>query len=181
MKERTVQALPSTDSSTRPPCPVPLAPIRGNIPDRLTARAQWCLWRYEWSGKKYTKVPYQPNGRKASSTNRATWSDFETVWTAHERGAWDGVGYFLSADDGLAGIDLDRCVEDGRLNPQARHWVAHFASYTELSPSGTGIRIFIEGALDGLTGRKTGNTECYDRDRFLSVTGQRLDGGGHHD
>ncbi len=165
--------LPSHDKRTIAK-PVPLTPIPEHVPDALTTRAQWCLWRYAQVGQRWTKVPYQPNGRKASSTNAATWSSFAAVCDAYRRGGYDGIGYVLTAADGLTGIDIDHCVEHGQPNAQARHWLAHFRSYSELSPSGDGIRIFVRGTLDGLVGRKRGNTECYDRDRFLTITGHRL-------
>jgi len=158
-----------------PPRPVALAPIPANIPARLKVRAQWVLWRYERQGDKWTKVPYQVSGAKARTNAPATWTTFDTVWAAYEAGGWDGIGYVLTADDGLVGVDVDHCGEHGHLDAQGRHWVQHFRSYSEASPSGA-LRIFIEASLAGLTGRKKGNTECYDRGRFLSVTGRRLDG-----
>jgi len=45
-------------------------------------------------------------------------------------------------------------------------------SYSEFSPSGEGIRIFVKGTLpDGVTGRKKGNIEIYQAVRYLTVTG----------
>jgi hypothetical protein len=48
-----------------------------------------------------------------------------------------------------------------------------FNSYTEVSPSGTGLRIFAQGKLSG-EGRKRGPIELYDQKRFLTVTGDHL-------
>jgi primase-polymerase (primpol)-like protein len=48
-------------------------------------------------------------------------------------------------------------------------------SYTELSPSGTGVRIFVYGKLPPI-GRKTGDIEVYEAGRYLTITGNHLDG-----
>ena len=43
----------------------------------------------------------------------------------------------------IVGIDLDHCLEDGKLLPWAKKITGRFAdAYIEVSPSGTGIRIF---------------------------------------
>jgi putative DNA primase/helicase len=151
---------------------VALVPIPANIPLLLKERPQWALGR--------GKVPYQPNGALASCTAPTTWSSFTIVWETFtaRAGRYDRLYYALTTADGLVGIDLDHCVENGVPNAQAQHWIHHFQSYTELSPSGAGVRIFIRGTLEGLVGRKRGNTECYDRDRFLSVTGHYIALGG---
>ncbi len=46
-------------------------------------------------------------------------------------------------------------------------------SYTELSPSGTGVKVFAKGRLPGV-GRKNGGIEMYDTGRFFTVTGHHL-------
>jgi primase-polymerase (primpol)-like protein len=49
-----------------------------NMPPELRALGQWVLWRREWRRndsehlEKPTKVPYAINGRKASTTDPAT-------------------------------------------------------------------------------------------------------------
>jgi putative DNA primase/helicase len=48
-------------------------------------------------------------------------------------------------------------------------------SYTELTPSGTGLRVILKGTLPA-NGRKRGNVEMYEKGRFLTITGQRIDG-----
>src|SRR5277367_6851178 len=56
-----------------------------------------------------------------------------------------GVGIVLAGlADGrsLGGIDLDGCLVDGGLLPWAQEIVEEVASYTEVSPSGTGVKIF---------------------------------------
>jgi hypothetical protein len=52
---------------------------------------------------------------------------------------------FTTIDDGLAlgGVDLDTCRDsDGTLRPWALEVIERFASYAEVSPSGTGVKVF---------------------------------------
>ncbi len=48
-------------------------------------------------------------------------------------------------------------------------------SYTELLPTGTGVRVLLLGVLPA-HGRKKGNYETYQTGRFIAVTGRRLFG-----
>ena len=47
---------------------------RDAIPSELTVRPRWVLWRRETVKGRLTKVPYQRNGRRASSTDPRTWA-----------------------------------------------------------------------------------------------------------
>ena len=62
----------------------------GHVPEELRQLPQWVCWRYEERGGKPTKVPYQPKGRLASSTDPETWSRFDDVVAAYENGGFDG-------------------------------------------------------------------------------------------
>ena len=107
----------------------------------LTTRNNWLLWRWEVVGTKRTKVPYQPGGRKGSSTDRATWSSYDAAVAAWSGGGFDGIGFAL--EDDIAAFDIDGCrdAETGLLHPWAANLVERADSYTEITPSGTGIRI----------------------------------------
>jgi primase-polymerase (primpol)-like protein len=155
-----------------------LTPILKNIPKELKDRPQWVLWKGEWlpDKGKYSKVPYSAKtGEKASSTNPSTWSSFtHTVKTYQGTSVYLGGGFVLTESDPFVGIDLDHCVRpDGIIEDWAMAAVESFNSYTEISPSGTGLRIFIKGTLPP-GGRKKGNVEVYATGRFLTVTGHRL-------
>jgi primase-polymerase (primpol)-like protein len=93
-----------------------------------------------------------------------------------EAGLADGVGVVL-VGDGLSGVDLDHCVdpETGRVTDWALAIVDEIDTYTERSPSGTGLRILAHGSLPP-GGRKRGDVEMYDTLRFLSITGQHVAG-----
>jgi len=144
---------------------------KSDIPQDLRERPQWVLHR--------EKVPLQPDGSHASSTDLATWSAFEDVLSAAGNGKYDGIGFVLSSGDPFVGFDLDDCIQDGAIEPWAVEIVERVASYTEVSPSGTGLHIIARGKLP-VGGRKTvmpggGELEVYSRDRYLTVTGDVLD------
>jgi hypothetical protein len=169
----------------------------------LADKAVWVGWRTETrpGQDKATKVPFDPkSGRWAKSDDATTWG------TLHQAREWarksqDGdIGIELAAiGDGLhlGGIDLDTC-----RNPQTEEideWalavIRRFASYTEVSPSGTGVKVFfvyrLEGKaeLDKLFGgeSKLGRQfkksakgdhppaiEVYRGKRYFAVTGQQF-------
>jgi putative DNA primase/helicase len=156
-----------------------LAPDFDAVPAALRERRQWVLWRLEHKpgAKKPTKVPYHPGGGMASSVDHSTWRPFDDVRAAYEAGGYAGVGYVFSPDDPFVGIDLDGCrnAETGELAPWAQTALDRFSTYAEVSPSGTGIHIIMEGALPP-GGRKRGPVECYDEGRYFTVTGRSPDG-----
>ncbi|WP_157605106.1 AAA family ATPase [Schlesneria paludicola] len=85
--------------------------------------------------------------------------------------------------DGLIGIDLDDCREpvSGDLAGWAQDIVECFKTYAEVSPSGTGVKLFVRGVLpEGFRKKhrrpEGGEVEAYDSGRFFTVTGQRLYG-----
>jgi primase-polymerase (primpol)-like protein len=152
-----------------------------NIPDELKRSKRWVTWRYTWDGSKWTKPLFHPDGYQASHSDPKTWSTFGAVHTAYEdpAGDWDGIGIVLTLDDSLVGVDLDHCrnPETGALLSHARHFIVTLDSYTEISPSGTGIRILVRGVLP-TGGRRSDELgiEFYDDARYLTITGQVYDG-----
>lgn len=142
-----------------------------NTPLNLRARSQFVCWKYEWIEGKWKKIPYNPNtGKKASSVAPKTWSDFETACKAVDVYKFDGVGIMFSK--GLMGIDIDHCINaDGKISDNAREVINTVNSYTELSPSGTGIHILAFGELPG-TRTRNGEFEMYYKGRFFTLTGK---------
>lgn len=150
---------------------------RENIPAHLRGVHKWVCWRAVWAEKqkRWTKKPFQPNGTFASTTDHKTWATLGAAFAAYQSGGkgFRGVGIVLDGTDGLIGIDIDHCVEDGQISPQAAEIMEKFSTYAEFSPSGTGIRAFCRGKLPPGK-RKNGNFEMYDTGRYLTVTGQSL-------
>lgn len=96
-----------------------------------------------------------------------------TLDFAYHAKAVDGVAIVLSEQAGLVVIDLDDCVlPDGSLQPAAQQIVTELDSYSEVSPSGRGVHIFVFGKLP--PGRRKSQhlgIEMYETERFMTVTG----------
>ncbi len=159
----------------------PLEAIERNCPVCIRERNQWVAWKYVERGGKPTKAPINPdNGSLASSTDAATWGTFsEAIEACRRNASLAGVGFVFAADDPYCGVDLDDSVDEstGRLKPWAQQIVDRLDSYTEISPSGSGLKVFIKANKPGVRCRKAyedGEVEIYDRDRFFTVTGNRL-------
>jgi len=163
-----------------------------SIPLALRERPQWVLWRIENRGGTPTKIPYSTDGPPARSNDPSTWAPFDVVLDVFERGGttYSGIGYVFSESDEFCGIDLDGCrdPETNEWSDWARAIITDLDSYTELSPSGSGAKIFIRGKcplasgkntrLPGVASRggKQPGIEVYDKLRYFAVTGRRLKG-----
>jgi putative DNA primase/helicase len=145
---------------------------RENIPEELKRLSQWVAWQWKLIGEKWTKVPQDATtGRAASSSDPATWSPFPVLAGQ--------IGFMFSEDDPYCGIDLDGCVnpETGEIIRLARQIVNRLDSYSEISPSGTGLKIFVKGTVPGPRRKDSKKKiEVYDRRRFFTVTGHHLPG-----
>jgi putative DNA primase/helicase len=168
-------------NQSRIPQVLPVNP--SEIPEAMKARPQWVVWKLKFVDGKWKKVPVNAkNGRFASSTNPSTWSTFEQSrkYYEHHRGAGImGIGFVFTKDDPYTGVDLDHCrdAETGDILPWALEIVQYLSSYTELSPSGTGLHIIVFGVLPpGL--RKVGDVEMYDDLHYFTITGNLLPGVG---
>jgi len=156
-----------------------------HVPEALRNRPQWVCWKYITRGGKQTKCPVNPrDGGRASSTDPATWTTFDdAVAACRASDRYAGVGFVFAADDPFTGIDLDGCIgENGEIVGTAREIIDSLSSYTEVSPSGCGVKVFILGrkpegasckskAIEGFK-----ETEVYDKERFFTLTGRRLAG-----
>jgi putative DNA primase/helicase len=151
------------------------------IPFDLRGERRWVCWRYEERAGKATKVPITPEGAPAKCNDPSTWATFQTCLAAATRnGQIAGIGFVLG--DGFAGVDLDHARDRG--SGQIAEWAARIIdrlrSYTEISPSGTGIHIICRGSLPPGRRRK-GPIEMYDADRYFTVTGVRINDYGIED
>jgi len=143
------------------------------IPEELQALDQWVVWRREDRDGKPTKVPYQPAApsTRASTTDSATWADYATAVAVQ---AVDGVGFVFAEHDPYAGVDIDHCIDaEGAIDPKTAAILRTLDSYSEISPSGTGVHAIIRAKLNGGR-RRAGNFESYDAGRYFCVTGNHL-------
>jgi putative DNA primase/helicase len=121
-----------------------------DIPAALKQDPNWVMWRWEVRDGDWTKPPYQVNGKEAKSNDSTTWTDFKTVLDAcRNGGGFDGIGYVLDGGE-YTGVDWDDCVSPtGEIAPKALVEVEAIDSYTEFSPSGTGLKTMVRGKLPG--------------------------------
>ena len=150
------------------------------IPQSLRSLSQWVAWRYITRDGKQTKAPVSPHdGSLADSTSEKTWGSFDqAVEACRKDSSLAGIGFVFSADDPYCGVDLDNSIDaDGNLKPWTVDLLGKLDSYTEISPSGRGLKVFIKANKRGKRCRKAyhdGGIEIYDRDRFFTVTGDRV-------
>jgi len=159
---------------TLPPKPTALEVWHRNAPAALKEVEGWILWKYTPVNGKWTKPPFNEDGKKIDAHDPTEWMTFSQAVQAYQRGGFDGIGLSLNAMEALAGVDLDHCVKGGEIEPWALKIVEELGSYVEISPSGEGLRILGYGKLRR-EGRKKGNVEVYDGGRYLTFTGHRLD------
>jgi primase-polymerase (primpol)-like protein len=101
----------------------------------------------------------------------------------------DGIGFVFNGD-GIGGVDFDGCRDPatGEISPWAREVIADFASYAEVSPSGTGVKIIAGGAPAALPANKISlgtepafggehppQIEAYVTRRYFTLTGRHLE------
>lgn len=152
------------------------------IPQYIQNNCLWCVWKKEWRGDQPTKIPYNPRtDTRADSSDPSTFAPFERAYeTFQTQGEYDGMGILVR--DGIAAVDIDHCVEDGALSDLAREIIDRVNSYTEYSPSKTGLRIFfhteatydkqkyyIKNPQNGVELYVSGMTN-----RFVTITGNTL-------
>ena len=161
----------SSNGSNPKPTPA-FRPDWANIPFELKVLSQWVMWRYELRKDKWTKPPYQPDGTLASTTDPATWSSFDAVRAAYDIGEFDGIGFVLTANDPYTAFDFDHCLNESFeiVVPRVTDYVRRAGSYTEGTPSGTGLRILTRATLPP-GGRKKGDFEVYKTKRYVTITG----------
>lgn len=158
----------------------PLPPLEV-IPPELAERKQWLIWRYEpgeTPEKKPRKMPhYADGGRRygdqGSEKDRSRLVTFAQASAAIGRGDFDGLGIALLPDDGLIGIDLDGMIDadTGEVGDRLQRIVAACASYTEWSPSGTGVHIIVQGTTTTFKSNKVG-IEVFCGSQFFTFTGR---------
>jgi putative DNA primase/helicase len=164
--------------------------------DSLASQRRWVAWRNELRGDVPTKVPYSTPTRHAKSNDPSTWitrAEAERLAERIKNGQAGGTGIVLGqhADATTGGVDLDKCRDPatGAIEPWAREVIERLGTYSEVSPSGTGVKSFFQydpGGLatlsiemGGTTGRKWSRgkgahpaaIELHLTNRYYTVTG----------
>jgi hypothetical protein len=167
--------------TARPTC---LPVLFGNIPIELKKIPRWVLWRLiekgEGESSTWAKVPSQTNGLSASSTNPEHWTDFISVQEAYEANPhkFAGIGFVFTQEDNLVGVDLDDCYDpqSGFTNAAMQQIANSIDGYMEVSPSGTGVKIFTRSEQFAAHADHNIGFEAYSTARYFTVTGHHLSG-----
>jgi putative DNA primase/helicase len=140
---------------------------------------QWVVWKGELEDGKRKKVPYNPHQYQLHARSSVkipkSWGTLEQSLTALESGNYSGIGFMITPP--FVFVDLDHSYDkiSGTItDPQAQKAVQDLNSYTEISPSGTGLHILAYGRLPGKNIHTT--IELYGQDRFTTITTNHLAG-----
>lgn len=154
------------------------------VPAELRSLPQWVGWRQETRDGEPTKVPVNPGtGHSAKSDDPSTWSTFEAACRWFEVTPYAmGIGFMFAASDPYVGLDFDNCIlPNGEMKAWGRDLLALFKTYAEISPSGTGVKLWVRAATPE-RGRKFNDKpepgsaiEVYGTGRYFTVTGEVVD------
>ena len=151
-----------------------------NIPIMLKQRPNWVAWGIRGSP---IKQPFNPesllagNPFSAKAGVKETWGSYQAAVECVRRGLSWGIGYEFDGD--VYGIDLDHVIDEiGKLTSQAQEIVDKLNSYTEISPSGTGLHIFVIAPNAEIIHHRKKDffLEVYNEKRYFTVTGNVFDG-----
>ena len=153
-----------------------MAFISENIPTIIKQHQNWVVWGVPGAPP---KAPYNPatllfGGMKfAKAGVKETWSDYRIAKECVRLGLAYGIGYQFDGK-GIYGIDLDNVRdENGTLTKEALEIVGKLNSYTEISPSGTGLHILVIAPDAKITRHRKKDyfLEIYGKDRYFTITG----------
>lgn len=155
--------------------------------DPLKKIKRWLTWRWEVNSKgKLTKKPYWGHRPKypAAVNKPKAWGSFKAASFALEKRelGTDGIGFVL-LDTNICAFDIDDCRDPrtGQIHIDALNLVKRANSYTEITVSGTGLRIIGYGSDRYVHGWQMMNSvvklESYRNcPRFITISGNQLEG-----
>jgi len=158
------------------------------LPDALQPladHAQFILYKLTPSAKKagkFDKLPVDPRTLQVFDKG-SDWQNDPTAWTTADNalrraalcGDGYGVGFFLTADDGLFFLDIDDCLQpNGTWSELATDLLALLpGAAVEVSSSGRGLHVFgrVPEALPHGSRNDALGLELYTERRFVALTG----------
>lgn len=155
------------------------------IPKFIQEHGRFCLWKLVMKpgNTKPDKIPYQLNGKRADANNSQLYSSFDETMEIFAKVDYAGIG--IDCFEPLRLVDVDDCIDNGKLDARGQDIVNSLDSYTKLSTSGNGIHIFIlaeEFACDSeryyINNRNT-HAGIYSPDvtgKLLTLTGKAIHG-----
>lgn len=142
-----------------------------NIPQELIDCPQWICHK--------AKVPKSPStGRNLSGSMNEWGVPFDKAKKALEKYGFDGLGFVFKSDGPYCGIDLDKCVINGDISPDAKAIMDACNSYSEYSISKTGIHIIVRNTSGTKISLKKNGVEAYSCNKYFTVSGFGINGKG---
>ena len=156
------------------------ANLRSSLPDEMRGKSNWVVVRTRENndtGRLEKFLIDVHTGKFAESDNPNTWTDFDSACKYAKEHGGVALAYALDGKDGIACIDLDKCIgEDGKRTPLAEEVLSKCGkTYIEHSLSGKGLHIF--GKTKGADLRsfsKDGDMEYYQGGQFIAMTGDNI-------
>jgi hypothetical protein len=143
------------------------------VPDELLEARRWLV-----NDDKVPKAPWVGKDEAVDASSPFAQTGFETAREWQRMVPGYGLSFYVRLTDPWFFIDLDGVVDsDGVLDPDAEEIVDRFESYTEVSPSGTGLHIVARGELP--VGARFKGVEVYE-ERTMTVTGNIWRNGVEH-
>ncbi len=147
--------------------------------EELQEYDHFVVWKKTLENK---KIPFDPTSKSLARTDDPnTWGNLDQALKALRTGKYHGIGFVFAEDDPFTGIDIDHCVfrNQGTENSvpytnEADKLISNFWSYTEYSPSKTGLHILVEGTVP--EGRRKHRVEVYTTGRYFTLTTNQVKG-----
>lgn len=153
------------------------------VPEDIRRYRQWLVWRYEPGDEKPRKVPFYVAGQRrhgvqGGQADVEQLASFDAALARFRAGGFDGVGFAVLATSPVKAIDIDNCVENGKIIPEADAILTEADSYAEFSPSGGGLRILAYGTLPSKKAMdrygRGRHLELFGTSGFVTITGNMI-------
>ena len=153
------------------------------LPPEIAEIRGFLTWKlvYKSGQKKPAKIPYYANGRlragdQGSAEDVAGLVTLTEALAAAKRDGSSGVGLAMLESWNITALDFDNCVIDRVVtSPEVSNLC--WGTYTEISPSGTGLRAFFKGYLPSRKDTKGEPfaVEVFGGNGYVTVTGDVAD------
>lgn len=154
-----------------------------HVPAALRSLKNWVVWRLIQKDQgKPSKVPFYTNGsprlRPGTPEDRSQLSTYDEAAHVAATQGYTGLGFATLSDAGIVALDFDDCVQGGQVLPEVAALCD--GSYAEFSPSGTGVRCFMQGTIRSRKDAKAKHgafaVEVFGDTGFVTFTGNILPG-----
>jgi hypothetical protein len=144
----------------------------------LAEKCKWVAWKKVRRGENVTKPPIDPKtGQLANIADPMTGTSYQDAASYAKKNDCEGIGFILRGDEELTVIDLDDCVTPNQtIEPWVKEILDCRETYAEFSPSGNGIHIIAQKALEKAIVCAPAGVEVYGRSRYLTFSGNPVPG-----